>query len=171
MGVFKISLIGEKGVGKSTFANSYLTKTFDEDLRMTVGADWYAKDLEIDGKKVVIRFWVMSGVQRFKWLLPSFLGGSDAIFIMFDVSRLTSLNQIDSWIEAIKTKCYDIPIMLLGNKADLTEHFERIKVLADSIVKKYRLMGYYEISALNSKNTDLILTTITKTLLQKHGLI
>ena len=90
---------------------------------------------------------------------------------MFDVSRLTSLNQIDSWIEAIKTKCYDIPIMLLGNKADLTEYLERVKVLADSIVKKYRLMGYYEISALDSKNIALILTTITKTLLQKHGLI
>ena len=48
MGAFKISLIGEKGVGKSTFANSYLTKTFDDDVRMTVGVDWYAKDLEID---------------------------------------------------------------------------------------------------------------------------
>lgn len=170
MAAFKISLVGEKGVGKSTFANKCLIKTFDENIKRIVGADFYSKDLEIDGKNLVIRFWVMSEELRFKALVPSFLSGSDGIFIMFDVSRLTSLNQIDRWIEAIKTKCYDIPIILLGNKTDLTEHLEPAKILADSIVNKYGLTGYYEISTLNSKNIELILTTMAETILKSYGL-
>jgi len=168
---FKISLVGEKGVGKSTFANRCLIKMFDEDIKRTVGADFYSQDLEIDGKNLVIRFWVISEELRFKALVPRFLSGSDGIFIMFDISNLRSLSEIDSWMAVIRNVCKGIPVMLLGNKADLAEHLEPAKALADSLVEKYGLTGYYEMSALKSKNTEQILTTMTKTLMKRCGLL
>ena len=48
-GAFKLCIFGDGGVGKTTLVNRYLTKIFDEDIKMTVGADFYVKDLEIDG--------------------------------------------------------------------------------------------------------------------------
>ena len=89
---------------------------------------------------------------------------------MFDVSDLNSLNEIDSWLSDIRKRCRDIPVMLLGNKSDLTDHLEPAKALAESIVKKYGLMGYYEISAKDSTNVELILITIAETILKKHFL-
>ena len=59
-------------VGKTTLVNRYLTKVFDEDIKMTVGADFYVKELEIDGKKDIIKIWVFGGEKCFKVLLPSF---------------------------------------------------------------------------------------------------
>ena len=144
---------------------------FNENTKLTIGLDFYTYDYPIKSgnKKDFARFsiWVYNRERRFKQMFYYYLTGSQGIFIMFDVSNLNSLNEIDSWMKVIRKRCKHIPVMLLGNKSDLTEHLEPAKVLADSIVKKYRLMGYYEISALKSKNTELILATIVETLLKK----
>ena len=170
---FKTFLIGKKGVGKSTFAKSpYFSRFIDNDL--TTGIYYCLYDYSFDSgnknKYVKLQFWSYNPESRFKEFFSYYITGSNAIFIMFDVSDLTSLNEIDSWMEVIREPYkleYNIPIMLLGNKADLTEHLGPAKALADALVKKYGLMGYYEISASKSKNIELILATIAETLLKK----
>ena len=97
-GAFKLCIFGDGGVGKTTLVNRYLTKVFDTDIKMTVGADFYVRDLEIDGKKVVIRIWDFGGEQRFKVLLPSFAKGADGGIFMFDITRYTSVKNIDDWL-------------------------------------------------------------------------
>lgn len=61
----------------------------------------------------------------------------------------------------------NVLILFLGNKTDLTELLEPAKALADSLVKKHGLIGYYEISVLDSTNIELTLRTMAETLLQK----
>jgi len=56
-GAFKLCIFGDGGVGKTTLVHRYLTKIFKEDLKMTIGADFSVKELEIDGKTVVLRIW------------------------------------------------------------------------------------------------------------------
>ncbi len=88
---------------------------------------------------------------------------------MFDVSDLTSLSEIDFWVETIRKRCDNVPILLIGNKSDLTEHLEGAKVLADNVVKKHNLMGYYEVSALESKNIESTFRIVTDTILEKFN--
>jgi len=171
--VFKIFLIGKKGVGKSTFVKSPYFSCFDDDNGLLTGVYFRLYDYSFDSsnKNEFARFsiYIYNPESRFKEMFSYYVLGSNAIFIMFDISDLNSLKEIDSWMGVIRKQCHDIPIMLLGNKADLTEHLERSKVLADSIVKKHRLMGYYEISALESRNIELIFTIIAEILLKKLG--
>ena len=171
--LFKTFLIGKKGVGKSTFVKSPYFSGFDDDNGLTTGVYFrlYDYSLNSSNKDEFGRFsvWVYNPESLFKEMFSNYLTGSQAIFIMFDVSDLTSLKGIDSWMGVIRKRCYNVPIMLLGNKADLMEHLERAKALADSIVKKHGLMGYYEISALKSKNIELILATMAETILQKYN--
>jgi len=176
-GIFKIYLIGMKGVGKSTFINSlypHVTKAFDANTKLTIGVDLLRYDYPIkpSNKNKFIRFqiWVSTLDRSFELHGYNYLTGSQVILIMFDISDLTWLNRIDSCIEVIRERFpkYSVPIMLLGNKADLTEHLGPAKALDDAIVKKYGLMRYYEISALKSKNIELILATIAETILQKY---
>ena len=170
---FKSFIFGKKGVGRSTFAKSpYFLSFMDNDI--ISGIYFCTNDYSFDSSNeynyVKLQIWCLNPESRFKHLFSSYIKGSNAIFIMFDVSDLTSLKEIDSWMEVIREQYkpeYNIPIMLLGNKADLTEHLESAKALADSLVKKHGLMGYYEISVLDSTNLDLTLRTMAETLLQK----
>lgn len=171
---FKIFLIGNKGVGKSTFIKSLYPsgfKTFDSNLELTIGVDFYSYyyPIKTSNERDFIKFqiWVYNPESHFKDMFNCYIIGSQVILFMFDVSDLSSLKEIDSTMEVIRKQHYT-SIMLLGNKADLTEHLEQAKALADSLVKKYGLMGYYEISALKSKNIELILATMAETVLQKY---
>lgn len=167
---FKIFLIGKKGVGKSTFVKSPYFTGIEDDSELSIGVYFRCYDYSFDSsnKHELVRFsiYIHNPDSQFKKMFSYYVLGSNAIFIMFDISDLNSLEEIDSWMGVIRKQCSDIPIMLLGNKADLTEHLERSKVLADSIVKKHRLMGYYEMSALESRNIEPIFTIIAETLLE-----
>ena len=81
-GAFKLCIFGDGGVGKTTLVQRYLTKIFNEDLKMTIGADFSIKTFEIEGKKVVVRIWDFAGEERFKVLLPSFAKGADGGIFM-----------------------------------------------------------------------------------------
>ena len=176
IGIFKIYLIGKKGVGKSTFINSlypHVTRASGANTKLTIGVDLLRYDYPIKpsdkNKFISFQIWVSNLDRRFKELEYNYLTGSKVILIMFDISDLSSLNEIDNWMEVIRKGFpkYSVPIMLLGNKADLTDHLEPAKALADSLVKKHSLMGYYDISALKSINVELTFRTMAETLLKK----
>lgn len=159
-------------MGRSTFAKLIDHKFIDHDLTTGYYLSTYDYSFDPSNKNIYIKLqlWFYNPESRFKRLFSYYITGSNAIFIMFDVSDLTSLNEIDSWMEVIRQRYEpesNIPIMLLGNKADLTEHLKPAKALADSLVKKHSLMGYYEISVLDSTNIELTLRTMAETLLQK----
>ena len=93
-GAFKIVLLGDSA-SKTTLVNRYFTKVFDDSMKMTIGCDYYVKDLEIDGKKVVLRIWDLGGEQRLKVLLPRFTKGADRALFIYDITNYTSINNID----------------------------------------------------------------------------
>ncbi|MFX0074351.1 MAG: hypothetical protein ACFE96_02840 [Candidatus Hermodarchaeota archaeon] len=166
--MFKISILGIKGVGKSTFAKSLFPpgfKIFDANTYLTIGIDFYPYDYPLSSSKSdnFIRYsiWVLNPDSPFKSQLHYYLHGSSAILIIFDVSNPTSLDLFEYWMEIIKKNCGNSPTALLGNKADLKNHLKDAKALADSLVKKYQLMAYYEISALQSWNIKPIFNDLT----------
>ena len=150
--IFKIYILGKKGVGKFTFIKS-CRQIFEGDNGSTTGVYYGTYDYFFNPtdktKFALFQLWVQNLEDRFKFLMSSFITGSNAIWIMFDVSDHSSLDKIDDWMSVIRNnpRCRNIPIMLLGNKADLSEHLASSKHLANSLVKKYSLAGYYEISA------------------------
>ena len=174
IGMFKIYLIGMKGVGKSTFIKSFSPYKFDTITKLTLGFYFLKYDYPFKSRNknefITFQIWVSTLERRFESLVYNYLTGSQVILMMFDISNLTSLNGIDSWMEVIRKRFpkYNIPIMLLGNKADLTEHLKPAKALADSIVKRFDLMGYYEISSLKSKNIEPTLKAMADFILKNH---
>ena len=145
----------------------------DDDRGLTNGVYYGTCDYPFNSQDIskVVRYqvWVFNPAGRFKFLFDSYILGSQVIFVMFDVSDLTSLSEIDFWVETIRKRCDNVPILLIGNKSDLTEHLEGAKVLADNVVKKHNLMGYYEVSALESKNIESPFRIVTDTILEKFN--
>ena len=174
-GAFKICVFGDEFPGKNTLFNRYLTKVFDEDIKMTVGADFYVKDLEIDGKKVVIRIWEFGGEQRFKVLLPSFAKGADGGIFLFDINSYTSLKNIDDWLSIfeknVREKEIHIPIIMVGGKLDLHEKRSVETEDAAELSEKYNLQGYFECSPKIGVNVEEIFEYITRKMMQFTGLL
>lgn len=171
-GAFKLCIFGDGGVGKTTLVNRYLTKIFDEDIKMTVGADFYVKELEVDGKKVVIRIWDFGGEQRFKVLLPSFAKGADGGIFMFDITRYTSLKNIDDWLSIFeKNVREEIPIIMVGGKLDLQDKRSVETEDAVELSKEYKLQGYFECSSKTGYRVEDIFESITRKMMESKGLL
>jgi small GTP-binding protein len=171
-GAFKLCIFGDGGVGKTTLVNRYLTKVFDEDIKMTVGADFYVRDLEIDGKKVVIRIWDFGGEQRFKVLLPSFAKGADGGIFMFDITRYTSVKNIDDWLSIFeKNVREEIPIIMVGGKLDLQEKRSVETEDAIELSEKFNLQGFFECSSKTGDKVEEIFESITRKMMVNTGIL
>lgn len=174
-GTFKLCIFGDGGVGKTTLVNRYLKKVFDESIKMTIGADFYVKDLEIEGKKVVIRIWDFGGEQRFKVLLPSFAKGADGGIFMYDITRYTSVKNIDDWLSIFEKSAQDkqinIPIVMVGGKLDLQEKRSVATEDAVELSEKHNLQGYYECSSKTGENVEEIFISITRKIMESINLI
>jgi len=174
-GAFKLCIFGDGGVGKTTLVNRYLTKVFDEDIKMTVGADFYVKDLEVDGKKIVIRIWDFGGEQRFKVLLPSFAKGADGGIFMYDITRYTSVKNIDDWLSIfeknVREKQIQIPIIMVGGKLDLQEKRSVETEDAVELSEKHNLQGYFECSSKTGDRVEDIFDSITRKMMKYTGML
>jgi small GTP-binding protein len=174
-GAFKLCIFGDGGVGKTTLVNRYLTKVFDEDIKMTVGADFYVKDLEIDGKKVVIRIWDFGGEQRFKVLLPSFAKGADGGIFMYDITRYTSVKNVDDWLSIfeknVREQQIEIPIIMVGGKLDLHEKRSVETEDATQLAEKFNLQGHFECSSKTGDKVEDIFESITRKMMSFTGML
>jgi small GTP-binding protein len=162
-GAFKLTIFGDGGVGKTTLVNRYLTKVFDEDLKMTIGADFSIKELNIGGKSVKLRIWDFAGEERFRVLLPSFAKGADGGIFMFDTTRYASLKNLDEWLSIFERNASDqqikIPIIMVGGKIDLENKRSVDYEEAENLSTSHYLHGYFECSSKTGENIEPLIFT------------
>lgn len=166
---FKVCIFGAGGVGKTTLIRRFLTKIFEDDIKMTIGADFSVKNVEIEGKQVTLRIWDFAGEERFRVLLPSFAKGADGGIFMFDITRYSSLREINDWLSIFEyfvseTKM-KIPIIMVGGKSDLEDKRSIESEDALELSKKLNLQGYFECSAKTGNNIEEIFDHIAKIIL------
>ena len=173
--IFKICLFGDGGVGKTCLANRYLTGIFKSNSIMTLGVDFLLKIIDIEDKKVALQIWDFAGEERFRFLLPSYVIGANFGIFMFDITRVSSLNNLSKWLEVFyegtKGNDQEVPITLVGGKLDL--HDRRSVISSDAVVmaKKYKLQDYIECSSKTGENVELIFYKIARNLVETAGLI
>ena len=171
--VFKICIFGDGGVGKTTLVNKYLTGVF-KNSTMTIGIDFHIKTLDIDGIKVRLQIWDFAGEERFRFLLPSYIIGASGGIFMYDITRFSSLKNLNNWLEVLNNKASaieeQIPILLVGGKIDLEEKRAIDKEMGFETAKENNLCGFIETSAKTGQNVDLIFETITRKIIKEAGI-
>ncbi|XP_057981998.1 ras-related protein RABC2a [Malania oleifera] len=117
---FKILLIGDSGVGKSSLLVSFISSSV-EDLSPTIGVDFKIKLLTVGGKKLKLTIWDTAGQERFRTLTSSYYRGAQGIFLVYDVTRReTYTNLSDVWAKEVDlySTNQNCVKMLVGNKVD-----------------------------------------------------
>ncbi|MFX1590909.1 MAG: Rab family GTPase [Promethearchaeota archaeon] len=119
----KVIVSGDGGVGKTSFLNRLVNDIFDESSELTKGVDFYSKIFYINGIEYNFVMWDFAGQAQFKKILDEFVDGSFAAFILFDLTRLNTLENVAEWMIKLK-QIGNIPILLVGTKMDLLDQLE-----------------------------------------------
>lgn len=168
---FKIVILGDAAVGKSTLVVKYLMGTFKEDLKLTIGVDFHLKEIEQDGLKIKLNIWDFGGESRFRNLLPQYCKGTRLILFVYDITDYSSLEHLPDWLNIINQSVNNVPILLVGAKSDLDD----IRAVSDSdrlsYMKKYELASSIEVSSKAGKNVEECFQMATKILLKNAYII
>jgi len=162
---FKILLIGPPGVGKRNLTQRYCYNVFDPQDKLTIGVDFHVKTVEIHGKKFKLQIWEVAGEERFRFLLPCYTLGANAAMIVFDITKFKTMDQMSNWIQIIREKSGNIPIMLIGNKLDLEDSRKLKREKGIEIVKEFNLSSYSEISTKTGQNVEKIFEALTESVI------
>ncbi|KAK9158657.1 hypothetical protein Scep_005231 [Stephania cephalantha] len=117
---FKILLIGDSGVGKSSLLISFISNSV-EDLSPTIGVDFKIKQLTVGGKRLKLTIWDTAGQERFRTVTSSYYRGAHGIVLVYDVTRReTFTNLSEVWAKEVNlySTNHDCVKMLVGNKVD-----------------------------------------------------
>ncbi len=129
--LFKIVVVGDGGVGKTTLLHRYVHGEYLRNASMTIGVEFFNKRMQVKNKEYRVIFWDVGGQKRFLALHDSYIGGSLGAICMFDMSRIQTLYHIEEWLNIVRRNCGDIPILLVGAKYDLILNFD--EEVADAI--------------------------------------
>ena len=100
--MFKVCIFGDGGVGKTTLLQRFYTDKFQESMKMTIGADIGTKKLNIDGQNVKLQIWDFGGEEPFRVFFQHFFQGASGGIFMYDIIRMSSLMNIDKWLNTLK---------------------------------------------------------------------
>jgi len=165
---FKIMMLGDASVGKTSLTIRYISGSFIEDLKLTIGVDFYSKTINHRNKRVKLQIWDFGGEERFRFLLSQYCKGANAAFFLYDITNSPTLDHLPDWTQIIREHAGDIPIMLIGSKLDLKEY--RAIPREDGILaaKKYNLDSFVELSSKTGQNVEEAFKTITEILFEKY---
>lgn len=170
--VFKIVVIGDSAVGKTSLIKKFTQGSFQEDYIETIGAQLSDYEEELSGNKIKLFFWDIAGQDTFHFLRPAFYQGSRAAIIVYSLENSShgkkSLEHIDEWYNDLKSYCGEIPIILFGNKMDLVNVKKLKEKKVQKLIKKLNLIGYYKTSAKTGNGVIEAFHALIKELYEKY---
>ncbi|GMH91443.1 hypothetical protein TrVE_jg7239 [Triparma verrucosa] len=122
--LFKILMIGDAGVGKSSLLLRFTDETFDEHIQSTIGVDFKVKHTTISDKRVKLTVWDTAGQERFRTLTSSYYRGAQAVLLTYDVGRRDTFENLEVWLKEVDSYSPNkeaIVKLLVGNKIDLPD--------------------------------------------------
>ena len=166
---FKIILIGDSYVGKSCLALKATKGTFESLYTPTVGFEFLTFYVKINDINVKLQIWDTCGQEVYRSLIGSFYRNSSLAIIVYSIDNENSFNNIESWLNELKTKGNpDIVIFLVGNKADLEDKRIISKDMANDLCDNYNIKFFLETSARTGFNVKNIFTEAAKVLYEQH---
>ena len=150
--VLRISLLGDKAIGKTSIINTFFNIEFSPFMTASIGLEKQQKEMEMkDGKKMKIVLWDTAGQERYHDLAMNTVRTCQGIALCFDLTNKKTFEGIPNWINEVYKINNKIPIVLLGNKCDLIDNIKVEEEEAKALANKYNI-EYFETSAKENIN-------------------
>lgn len=168
--IFKICVIGQGAVGKTSLIRRFTQGSFNKEYIKTLGAQFsrYEKMIGTD-RRVRLFFWDIAGQAEFSFMRPTFYNGAKAAIIVYDLTRDDTLATVEEWYNDICTYTGKIPAICFGNKVDVLE--DEGKAYDEKIIKpildKHNFLGFYQTSAKTGQKVQDAFNKIIDILVEK----
>lgn len=146
---FKLVLLGESAVGKSSLVLRFVKGQFHEYQESTIGAAFLTQTVCLDDTTVKFEIWDTAGQERYHSLAPMYYRGAQAAIVVYDITNQDTFARAKTWVRELQRQASpNIVIALSGNKADLSNK---------------RMVEFEEAHAYSEDNGLLFMETSAKT--------
>lgn len=165
--LFKLLLIGDSGVGKTSILFKFSEDTFSPAFISTIGIDFKIRTIEVDGKKIKLQVWDTAGQERFRTITTAYYRGAMGIMLVYDVSNTRSFENISNWIRNIEMHAtQDVELMILGNKCDIADKRQVTKERGEQLALQHSIK-FMETSAKANINIEEAFVTLARDIKMK----
>jgi small GTP-binding protein len=152
---FKVVIVGETGVGKTSILKRELNNEFSEKYAPTLSFEHNYKNYSVNESTICLHLWDIGGQNIYLSIIKTFLRASLCAFLVFSIDDIKSFEKLSNWILEIKDNCSDnIILFLIGNKKDKLSERKVSFTQINNFIKEEKITKYFEISALNNDGVD-----------------
>jgi len=164
--VFKIPIVGESDVGKTSLLIRFVDNQFSETTATSLGVDYKIKLIDCSGFKVKLQVWDTAGQERFRTVTSSFYRGCKGIMLVIDLTEKDALKKAEHWQKDISRNAAETtPVFLVGNKSDLKDKRVVTEEECRQFCSNNHPFHYVETSALTGQGVNEAFDMLTKEML------
>ena len=169
--IYKVCVVGDGGVGKTSMVLRYCEDAFKENYIMTIGSNFSTKTVELPDYPefiVKLQLWDLAGQKHFSFVRPPFYRGATGIVYVFDLTRRSSFTNMHSWREEVEKVIGHKPSLVVGNKLDLADGGKREigQQEGDALKSEIHSLAYFETSAKEGTSIEDAFTEMTLAILK-----
>lgn len=170
---YKIILVGDSGVGKSSLLKRAVQRKFTDNYQATIGFEFLLLYYEINGIKIKLQIWDTCGQEMYRSLIQGFYRNTSLVLLLYAVNDQKSFDNLYEWLKDIKNNTEkEMPIFLIGNKSDLIDELKMVnKQTGNEFFEQNNLKYFNETSAKTGYNVDETFNEIAKYLYKENYLL
>ena len=148
---FKIIIIGDSGVGKSSLLKRAVQNTFDTNYQATIGFEFLLMHFKVNDLKIKLQIWDTCGEEMYRSLVQGFYRNTSLAIIVYDISRKKSFEALEIWLKDLRQHTEEgIPVFIVGNKMDLQKDISTEEAKMFSVSNRTKF--FTECSAKSGEN-------------------
>ena len=166
---FKMIVIGDAGVGKSSLTNRASKEKFLSDYSPTVGFEFLTFTTNIDNKIIKLQIWDTCGQEVYRSLITNFYRNASLSMMVYAINNRESFLHINQWLKEVRVQSHpDVKILLIGNKADLENERAVTKDEAEKFKEENQILYFEETSAKTGLNAKEVFAEAARLLYNEH---
>jgi len=132
----KICVLGDFAVGKTSMIRRYVLDEFDDRYITTLGTKITKKNMNLEGRDLTFQIWDIVGNIKFTKIQGQYYQGSDGAFIIFDVTRRDTFDNVSKWADMFLEVAKGARLIFIANKVDLDSTFD-FEAMMEDVAKRY----------------------------------
>lgn len=163
---YKLVIIGDQSVGKTSLVTRFKYDTFDNSYQATIGIDFLSQTMYLDDRTIRLQLWDTAGQERFHSLIPSYIRDSVLVIVVYDVGQRSSYEGVTKWMDEVtQVRGAGAIIVLVGNKSDIDQSDRQVSYEeGESMARGIGASVFTETSARTGHNVKSLFQRIAREL-------
>jgi len=164
--LFKLLIIGDSGVGKSSILLRFAEDMFSGSYITTIGVDFKIRTIPCGDEKVKLQIWDTAGQERFRTITSTYYRGTHGVIVVYDVTNAESFVNVKRWLHEIDQNCEIVNKVLVGNKNDCNPENKVVETEDSRRFAEQMGISIFETSAKDNINIEDVFKHITELVLR-----